>query len=54
MEDEDADLRDDLATLGPGAIADLKRVLEAPQSYRDAIESFSRPRWMIFGGRSNL
>jgi hypothetical protein len=26
-----------LAELGPGALADLKRVLEAPQTYRDAL-----------------
>ena len=29
MDDEDADLWANLASLGPGAIADLKRVLES-------------------------
>jgi hypothetical protein len=34
--DEDADLRANLASLIRGAIADLERVLEARQTYRDA------------------
>lgn len=37
MDDEDADLRANLASLGPGALADLKKVLEGPQTYRDAL-----------------
>jgi hypothetical protein len=46
MEDEDAKLRDSLASLGPGAIADFRRVLEAPQTYRDALlrQSIARPQ----------
>jgi hypothetical protein len=44
--DEDADLRANLASLGPAAIADLKRVLEAPQTYRDALlrQFIARPQ----------
>lgn len=37
MDDEDAGLRANLVLLGPGAIADSERVLEAPQTYRDAL-----------------
>jgi hypothetical protein len=37
MDDEDADLRANLASLGPCAIADLKRVLDVPQTHRDAL-----------------
>jgi hypothetical protein len=37
MDDEDADLRTNLASLGPGALADLRRVLEAPQTSGDAL-----------------
>jgi hypothetical protein len=32
--DEDTDLRAHLADLGPGAIADLRRVLEGSADYR--------------------
>jgi hypothetical protein len=37
MFDEDADIRAGLAALGPGAVAELRRVLEGPATYRDAI-----------------
>ena len=35
-----------IASLGPGAVADLKRVLEAPQTYRDALlrQFIARPQ----------
>lgn len=35
--DEDADLREHLAVFGPDAIAELRRVLEAPSEYRTAV-----------------
>ena len=35
--DEDADLGVYLAALGPGAVGELRRVLEAPASYRAAV-----------------
>jgi hypothetical protein len=35
--DEDADIRAGLAALGPGALADLRRVLEGPSTYRNEI-----------------
>jgi hypothetical protein len=35
-QDEDADLQQHLAAFGPDAIAELKRVLEAPSDYRTA------------------
>ena len=35
--DEDIELRQSLAALGPGALADLKRVLEGSSEYRDAV-----------------
>jgi hypothetical protein len=35
--DEDADIRASLAALGPGALADLRRVLEGPSTYRNEI-----------------
>ena len=35
--DEDADLRIHLAALGPGALADLRRVLEGSADYRREI-----------------
>jgi hypothetical protein len=46
LADEDADLREGLTELGPGALADLKRVLEAPQTYRDALlrQFIARPQ----------
>jgi hypothetical protein len=34
---EDADIRAGLSSLGPTALADLRRVLEAPASYRGAV-----------------
>jgi hypothetical protein len=37
MLDEDADLRANLAALGPGALADLQRVLEGSGDYRHAV-----------------
>jgi hypothetical protein len=37
MEDEDAELRDSLASLGPRALADFRRVLESFSTYRDAL-----------------
>ena len=38
MYDEDADLRERLAALGPGAVDELKRILEQKEStYRGAI-----------------
>ena len=45
--DEDADLRAHLAALGPDAIAELKRVLEAPSDYRTAVlrALTARPAW---------
>jgi hypothetical protein len=33
MLDEDADFRSHLETLGPGALAELRRVLQAPTGY---------------------
>jgi hypothetical protein len=46
LDDEDADLREDLAALGPGALADLRRVFEGPQTYRDALlrQFIARPQ----------
>jgi hypothetical protein len=46
VSDEDADLRGSLAALGPGALADLKKVLEGPQKYRDALlrQFIARPQ----------
>jgi hypothetical protein len=35
--DEDAEVRSHLAAIGPAALADLRRVLEAPESYRSAV-----------------
>jgi hypothetical protein len=35
--DEDAGIRAGLAALGPGALADLRRVLEGPATYRNEI-----------------
>jgi hypothetical protein len=35
--DEDAGLRANLAALGPGVLADLRRVLEGPATYRTAV-----------------
>jgi hypothetical protein len=35
MIDEDADLRSNLAALGPGALGELETVLKAPQTDRD-------------------
>ena len=35
--EEDADLRSHLAAFGPDAIAELRRVLEAPSEYRTAV-----------------
>jgi hypothetical protein len=35
--DEDADIRTGLAALGPGAVADLRRVLEGPSTHRNGI-----------------
>ncbi len=35
--DEDADVRSHLAVLGPAALAELRRVLEAPSTYRTAV-----------------
>ena len=32
--DEDADVRSHLAVLGPAALAELRRILEAPPTYR--------------------
>lgn len=37
MDDEDADLRANLVLLGPGALADLQRVLERTADLRDAL-----------------
>jgi hypothetical protein len=37
MLDEDADIRAGLAVLNPAALADLRRVLEAPSTYRNEI-----------------
>jgi hypothetical protein len=37
MFDEDADVRGHLAALGPVALAELRRVLEAPGPYRTAV-----------------
>ena len=37
MRDEDADLRAHLVDLGPGALADLRRVLEGSADYRREI-----------------
>jgi hypothetical protein len=46
LEDKDADLRENLAALGPGALADLRRVLQRPQTYRDALlrQFMARPQ----------
>ena len=35
--DEDADIRSDLAALGPPALAELRRILEAPSPYRTQV-----------------
>ena len=35
--DEDADIRSHLAPLGPAALAELRRILEAPATYRTAL-----------------
>jgi hypothetical protein len=36
--DEDAEVREHMAVLGPhGALAELRRVLEAPETYRTAV-----------------
>jgi hypothetical protein len=35
--DEDADVRSHLAALGPAALGELRRVLEAPETYRTAV-----------------
>ena len=35
--DEDADVRTHLAVLGPAALAELRRILEAPSTYRTAV-----------------
>ncbi len=35
--DEDADVRTHLAALGPAALAELRRILEAPESHRTAV-----------------
>jgi hypothetical protein len=35
--DEDADIRSHLAALGPAALAELRRILEAPPTYRTAL-----------------
>jgi len=35
--DEDADIRSHLAALGPAALADLRRILEGPSTYRTAL-----------------
>jgi hypothetical protein len=35
--DEDADIRSHLAALGPAALDELRRVLEAPSIYRSAV-----------------
>jgi hypothetical protein len=37
IDDEDADLRADLAALGPGALAELRRVLQGSPDYRDSV-----------------
>jgi hypothetical protein len=37
LEEEDADIRAGLAALDPNALADLRRVLEAPSTYRNEI-----------------
>jgi hypothetical protein len=37
MFDEDADLREHLAALGSAALDELRRVLEAPESYRTLV-----------------
>ena len=37
MFDEDRDLREQLAAFVPDAIAELRRVLEAPSDYRTAV-----------------
>jgi hypothetical protein len=51
MDDEDANLGENLATLGSDAPADLRRVLEAPQSYHDALfRQFIAPFDPPFGG----
>jgi hypothetical protein len=43
--DEDTSLRDNLAQLGMPALRELKMVLDAPQTYRDAVAKalFARP-----------
>ena len=45
--DEDAELRTHLADLGPGALADLRRVLEGSADYRREIlvALMGRPRY---------
>jgi hypothetical protein len=35
--DEDADVRGHLVALGPASLDELRRVLEAPESYRRAV-----------------
>jgi hypothetical protein len=35
--DRDAELREDLAALGPGALAELQRVLAGSSDYRNAV-----------------
>jgi hypothetical protein len=35
--DEDSDVRSHLAVLGPNALAELRRILEAPSAYRTAV-----------------
>jgi hypothetical protein len=35
--DEEADLRADLAALGPSALAELQRILEGSSAYRDTV-----------------
>jgi hypothetical protein len=44
--DEDADIRAGLVALGPSALADLRRVLEGPSTYRNEILKalMARPR----------
>lgn len=46
MLDEDADLREYVAALGPGALADFRRVLEGQQTCGDALlrEFIARPQ----------
>ena len=35
--DEDADIRTHLAALGPAALVELRRILEGPSTYREAV-----------------